>query len=66
VKLNASILAMLTVATLAVLATTYRVSTAPERIRDRHESAKATCISNGGQWLRVDGVESCQPAADRK
>ena len=38
-KLNIPVLGMLTVATLAVLATTYRVSTAPERIRLRLESA---------------------------
>lgn len=65
-KLNISVLALLSVATLAVLALTYRVSAAPERIRQRLETAKATCLGNGGTWVKVDGVDICQAAADRK
>lgn len=65
-KLNFPVLAMLSVATLAVLALTFRVTTAPERIRQRLDSAKATCTNTGGQWVKVDGAESCQPAAERK
>jgi hypothetical protein len=66
VKLNVPVLGRLTVATLAVLATTYRVSTAPERIRQRLESAKTTCANTGGEWVKVGREESCQPAAERK
>ena len=64
-KVNMSVLAMLAVATLAVLALTYRVTTAPERIQQRLASAKATCANTGGQWVKVGREESCQPAAER-
>jgi hypothetical protein len=65
VKLHLSVLSILGVAVLAVLATTFRVSTAPERIRMRLESAKATCVGAGGEWIKVDGEEVCRPAAKR-
>lgn len=64
-KLNPSVLAILSVAVLASLATAFRVSTAPERIRMRVESAKATCVGAGGEWVKVDGEQSCRPAAQR-
>ena len=65
-KLNVSVVAMLVVVALAILATAYRVATAPERIRKRLDSAKATCLGAGGEWVKVGREESCQPAAERK
>lgn len=60
-KLNASILAILAVITLAVFSTTFRVSTAPERIRQRLDAARAACEGSGGAWVKVGREESCQP-----
>lgn len=65
-KIKLSMFAILLVIGLAVLATHYRVSTAPERIRLRAESAKATCLSSGGQWVRVGRDDICQTAVDAK
>ena len=39
----------------------FRVATAPDRIRDRHEDAKKVCLERGGQWAQVDQrTEGCR------
>ena len=65
-KLNGPVIAIVTVVALTIVAATYRVATAPERIRKRLESAKATCTGAGGQWIKVEREESCLPAVERK
>ncbi len=47
------------VAAVAVAGTAFRVSTAPDRIKARVETARSGCIANGGQWLKVDGNDMC-------
>lgn len=54
------------VVTLTLLATFFRVSTAPERTRQRIESAKSSCLNAGGEWIEVDREQICQPARAEK
>lgn len=63
-KMHLSVVAILLVIGLAVVATTYRVSTAPDRIHQRREAAKATCLGAGGEWVKVGRDELCQSAAE--
>jgi len=44
----------------AVGASVFRVSTAPERVKERRETARSVCIGSGGQWIRVGNDEICQ------
>lgn len=49
---------------LAVGSAAFRVATAPERIKERRETAQAVCRSSGGQWVQVDEREhGCLHAA---
>jgi hypothetical protein len=41
-------------------ATVFRVSTTPERIEDRRDTARSVCIGTGGEWVRVGRDEICQ------
>lgn len=66
VNLNASVIAIALVVALTIAAAVFRVSTAPERIRMRLETAKATCIKAGGEWIKVNREELCQPGAAQK
>lgn len=65
-NLNASVIAIALVVALTLAAAVFRVSTAPERIRMRLETAKATCIKAGGEWIKVNREELCQPGAAQK
>jgi len=38
----------------AVVAAAFRVFTAPDRIRDRHDTAKEVCLKAGGEWVLAD------------
>jgi len=54
------------VAAVAVAGTAFRVSTAPDRIKARVETARAGCTASGGEWLKVDGNDMCvKPEAKR-
>jgi hypothetical protein len=53
------------VVVLTIGATVFRVWTAPERIRLRLDSAKASCLNTGGEWIKVGREESCRRAAER-
>jgi len=44
----------------AVGASAFRVSTAPERVKERRNTARAVCIGSGGQWIQVGNDEICQ------
>lgn len=48
------------VAVLAVGSTVFRVATAPERIRDRVETARKVCAERGGEWVTIDRREQCR------
>jgi hypothetical protein len=58
--LNLARSAFVIVVLAAVGASVFRVSTAPERVRDRRDTARSVCISSGGQWLQVGNDEICQ------
>ena len=38
----------------------FRVATAPDRVRERRETARAACASGGGEWIRVGADEICR------
>lgn len=44
----------------AIGASVFRVSTAPERVRERRETARSVCVSSGGQWVQVGNDEICR------
>jgi hypothetical protein len=58
--LNLARNAFVVVVTLTVLGTVFRVMTAPERIKERRETARSVCTGSGGQWLVVGRDEICQ------
>lgn len=64
VKMQLSVLGILLVIGLAIMATTYRVSTAPDRIQQRREAARTTCLGAGGEWVKVGRDELCRAAAE--
>lgn len=65
-KFNAPVIAIVAVITLTILAAVFRVSTAPERIRLRLDTAKTTCIKGGGDWVKEGRDALCQPGAAKK
>ena len=44
----------------AVGASVFRVSTAPDRVKERRNTARSVCVSTGGEWVQVGGDEICQ------
>jgi hypothetical protein len=52
--------AFMVVALAAVGAAVFRVSTAPERVKERRDTARAVCTSSGGEWVRVGKDEICR------
>ncbi|HSW04198.1 hypothetical protein [Aquabacterium sp.] len=48
------------VALVAVGGTVFRVATAPDRIRDRIETARKVCAERGGEWVTVNRREQCR------
>jgi hypothetical protein len=61
--------ARLTVALVVVVAVAgavFRVSTAPDRIKDRRDTARAVCLASGGQWVKPAGDELCMKADSPK
>lgn len=46
----------------AVAGAVFRVATAPDRIRERHQTARAVCLQKGGEWVTVDNNEICRTA----
>lgn len=51
---------VLGVALVAVSGTVFRVATAPDRIKDRVETARKVCAERGGEWVIVDRREQCR------
>lgn len=64
-KLRLAGASILMVVILTIAAAAFRIWTAPERIRMRLDSAKATCLNGGGEWIKVGREESCRPAPER-
>jgi len=67
VKVNLHVTSVVAVIALTIVATTYRITTAPERIRLRLNTAKESCLNSGGEWVKVDKHDVCRGgAAGRK
>ena len=66
VKIGVSYVLVALVVVLTIVAATYRVSTAPERIRMRLNAAKESCLNGGGEWIKVGNEEACRANAERK
>ena len=47
------------IAVVAVVGAVFRVSTAPDRIKERRDTAYAVCLASGGEWVKVDRDEIC-------
>jgi hypothetical protein len=60
VKISYSLTAIVSVVALTIGAAGYRVTTAPDRIRLRLDAARATCVSSGGEWVKVGNEEACR------
>ena len=54
------------VAVVAVVGAVFRVSTAPDRIKDRRDTARAVCLASGGQWVKPERDELCLKADSPK
>ena len=59
-NLRSSSVPILIVAAVSVGAALFRVTTAPERVRDRRDLAQRTCVSLGGEWAVVNHAEVCR------
>ena len=62
--LNFTRTAFLFVCVVAVGAAAVRVATAPDRVRQRRDTARAVCAESGGQWVMVDDIEVCRRTTD--
>ena len=47
------------VAVVAVAGAVFRVSTAPDRIKERRNTAYSVCIASGGEWVKGERDEAC-------
>jgi hypothetical protein len=52
--------AFMAILAVCVAAAAFRVATAPDRVRDRKDTARSVCLGAGGQWVKVDRDEICQ------
>lgn len=48
------------VVVMSVGGTVFRVATAPDRVRDRTETARRVCTERGGQWVQVERRDVCR------
>ena len=65
-KISLSVTPILLVVALTIAAASYRVYTAPERIRQRLDAARTTCLNSGGEWVKIGKDELCVSGAESK
>jgi acyl-coenzyme A synthetase/AMP-(fatty) acid ligase len=58
-KINLARYAVAVIVIGAIAAAVFRVSTAPDRVRQRLETARAVCVSSGGEWVTVERDPIC-------
>jgi hypothetical protein len=46
----------------AAISATFRIVTAPDRIRERRDTAREVCIKSGGEWVMASRGEVCKRA----
>jgi len=50
----------------SVAGAVFRVTTAPQRAKERRETARTTCVANGGEWIsNARGDELCRRPAGK-
>jgi hypothetical protein len=62
-KINLARHAVGVVVIAAVAATAFRVSTAPDRIRERLKTAQSVCLASGGEWVTAEREPVCRKGA---
>ena len=58
-KINLARYAVAIITIVAIAGTVFRVSTAPDRVRERLKTAQAVCVASGGEWVTVERETSC-------
>lgn len=48
---------------LGVASAVFRVATAPDRIKERRETARKVCLASGGQWIE-ERDQGCRRPGD--
>ncbi|MBS0449168.1 MAG: hypothetical protein JSR59_24870 [Proteobacteria bacterium] len=43
----------------AITGAVVKITTAPDRIRDRRQTAQSVCLSTGGTWTKIGRDEIC-------
>lgn len=44
----------------AIVAALFRIATAPQRIAERHATARSVCLASGGRWVKEGRNEICE------
>lgn len=44
----------------AAVSALFRVATAPDRIKERRNTAKEVCVKSGGEWVSAGRDELCK------
>jgi hypothetical protein len=52
--------AFLLIVLAAVAAAVFRIVTAPQRVKERRDTARNVCIGSGGEWLKLGNDEICR------
>ena len=58
-KINLARHAVGVIVIVAIAATIFRISTAPDRARERMKTAQAVCVASGGEWVTVERDPAC-------
>ncbi len=58
-KINLARHAFGVIVIVAIVATAFRVITAPDRVRERMKTAQAVCVASGGEWVTVERETRC-------
>jgi len=64
IRTPAARLAVAVVIVASIAGAVFRVATAPDRARERRETARAACTNAGGEWVKVGSDEVCRRPAD--
>ena len=65
-KTSYSLTALVSVVALTIGAASYKVTTAPDRLRIRLDAARSACVNGGGEWVKVGREEACRLADTAK
>ena len=60
IRTPAARIAVAVVIVASIAGAIFRVATAPDRVRERREIARAACADAGGEWIKVGSDEICR------